>query len=199
MMISVKNYTTHTLIIKKSEFICHLIPCNDIHKVKEVIEHYSNPSASHNCVAYIIDCHERAYDDGEPSGTAGLPMLNVLKMQGLTNVIAVVTRFFGGIKLGAGGLTRAYSQSVSEALKVAEIVEKELVDLYEITIDYTFTRKFEHLLKQHNIKCIHQEYNEQVSYHCYLKDLSFLQQIQDLTCNQFDYEIISHDYIEKEN
>lgn len=198
-MISVKEYTTHTLIIKKSEFICHLIPCSDIDKVKQFIEQYSDPTATHNCVAYIIGSHERALDDGEPSGTAGLPMLNVLKMQGLSNVIAIVTRFFGGIKLGAGGLTRAYSQSVSETLKVAEIVEKECVDLYEITIDYSFTRKFEHLLKQCHIKCIAQEYNEQVSYQCYLKDLSFLEQIQDLTSNQFTYQKISSDYIEKEN
>ena len=126
-------------------------------------------------------------------------MLNILKMQGLTNIIAIVTRHFGGIKLGAGGLTRAYTQSVAEALKEAEIVEKELVDLYQITIDYSYTRKFEHLLKQFNIKCIHQEYNEQVTYHCYLRDLQFLEQIQDLTNNQFHYERIGSDYLAKEN
>lgn len=199
MMISVKEYTSHTLVIKKSEFICHLIPCSDIEDAKDLIAYYSDPSATHNCVAYIIGSHERAIDDGEPSGTAGMPMLNVLKMQGLTNIIVIVTRFFGGIKLGAGGLTRAYSQSVSEALKHSEIVEKELVDLYEITIDYCYTRKFEHLLKQLNIKCLSQEYNEQVSYLCYLKDLSFLNQIQDLTSNQFIYKKIKSDYIEKDN
>ncbi len=198
-MISIKNYTTHTLIIKKSEFICHLIPCNDINQVKDFIHQYSDSSATHNCVAYIIDNHERAIDDGEPSGTAGMPMLNVLKRQGLTNILAIVTRFFGGIKLGAGGLTRAYSQSVSEALKHAEIVEKECVDLYEITIDYGYTRKFEHLLKQCHIKCISQEYNEQVSYQCYLRDLSFLDTVRDLTRNQMTYTLIKSDYIEKEN
>lgn len=198
-MISVKDITTHTLIIKKSEFVCTLIPCSDIDQTKQLIEEYSDPHATHNCVAYIIGSHERAHDDGEPSQTAGMPMLNVLKMQGLTNIIAIVTRYFGGIKLGAGGLTRAYSQSVSEALKVAQIVEKELVDLYEITIDYPFTRKFEHLLKQQNIKCIHQEYNEKVSYQCYLKKQEFLSQVQELTRNQFHYKKISSDYIEKQN
>lgn len=196
-MLSIKEYTRHTLIIKKSEFICHLIPCSDINQVNTLIQQYSDPQANHNCVAYIIDGHERAYDDGEPSGTAGMPMLNVLKMQRLEHIIAVVTRHFGGIKLGAGGLTRAYTQSVSEALKEAQIVETEPVDLYCITIDYTYTRKFEHLLKQHNIKCISQEYNEQVSYHCYLRDQVFLQQIQELTNNQFQYEKIGCDYIEK--
>ncbi|MEG0366830.1 MAG: YigZ family protein [Coprobacillus sp.] len=198
-MISIKDYTKHTLIIKKSEFICHLIPCSDIEKSKELIEFYSDKEANHNCIAYIIGNQERANDDGEPSQTAGMPMLNVLKMQGLTNIIAIVTRYFGGIKLGAGGLTRAYTQSVAEALKVAQIVEKELVDLYEISVDYSYTRKIEHLIKQFNIKCIQQEYNELVSYQCYLKDISFLDQIQDLTSNQFSYQIISSDYIEKEN
>lgn len=198
-MISVKDVTKHTIVIKKSEFVCHLIPCSDISKAKELIQKYSDPQATHNCVAYIIGSHERANDDGEPSQTAGMPMLNVLKMQGLTNIIAIVTRYFGGIKLGAGGLTRAYSQSVAETLKHAEIVEKELVNLYQIQIDYTFIRKFEHLLKQHNIKCIQKEYNEQVLYQCYIKNIDFLNVIQELTSNQFHYEIISQDYIEKEN
>lgn len=198
-MLSVKDVTTHTIVIKKSEFVCHLIPCSDINKAKELIEQYSDLEATHNCVAYIIGCHERANDDGEPSKTAGMPMLNVLKRQGLTNIIAVVTRYFGGIKLGAGGLTRAYTQSVTETLKEAVIVEKELVDLYEIIIDYSFTHKFEHLLKQKNIKCIHQEYNEKVLYHCYLRDIDFINEIQDLTSNQFTYKKISSDYIPKEN
>ncbi len=197
-MLSVKEYTQNTIIIKKSEFVCHLIPCSDIDQAKELIEKYSDKNATHNCVAYIIGTHERANDDGEPSQTAGMPMLNVLKMQGLTNIIAIVTRYFGGIKLGAGGLTRAYTQSVSEALKEAEIVEKELVDLYEITIDYSFTRKFEHLLKQYNIKCIHQEYTDRVSYQCYLRNIHFLDEIQEFTSNQFTYKIISTDYIPKD-
>lgn len=198
-MISIKEYTKHIIIIKKSEFVCHLIPCSHIDNAKELIEYYSDKEANHNCVAYIIGQHEKAFDDGEPSQTAGMPMLNVLKMQGLTNIIVIVTRYFGGIKLGAGGLTRAYTQSVAEALKVAVIVEKELVDLYQISVDYSYTRKIEHLMKQLNIKCIQQEYNEMVSYQCYLKDSLFLDQIQELTSNQFIYKIISSDYIEKEN
>lgn len=197
-MLSVKEYTTHTLIIKKSEFICHLIPCSDINKAKDLIQQYSQEDATHNCVAYIIPPYERAYDDGEPSGTAGVPMLNVLKMQGLSNIIAIVTRYFGGIKLGAGCLTRAYSQSVSECLKIAEIVEKELVDLYQIDIDYTYTRKFDYLLKSNNIKCIHITYNEQVSYQCFIKDDAFINTIVEMTNNQITYKIIGHDYIEKD-
>ena len=196
-MISVKDVTVHTIIIKKSEFVTHLIPCSDVEKAKELIEHYSDPEATHNCVAYIIGPYERANDDGEPSQTAGMPMLNVLKMQGLTNIIAIVTRYFGGIKLGAGGLTRAYSQSVAEALKQAEIVEKELVPLYSISVDYTYTRKIEHLIKQMDIDCINVEYEDMVTYQCYLRDLSFLDVVQDFTSNNFLYEKIGEEYIEK--
>ena len=196
-MISVKDVTVHTIIIKKSEFVTHLIPCSDVEKAKELIEQYSDPEATHNCVAYIIGPYERANDDGEPSQTAGMPMLNVLKMQGLTNIIAIVTRYFGGIKLGAGGLTRAYSQSVAETLKQAEIVEKELVPLYSISVDYTYTRKIEHLIKQMDIDCINVEYEDMVTYQCYLRDLSFLDVVQDFTSNNFLYEKIGEEYIEK--
>lgn len=196
-MISVKDVTVHTIIIKKSEFVTHLIPCSDVDKAKELIEHYSDPEATHNCVAYIIGPYERANDDGEPSQTAGMPMLNVLKMQGLTNIIAIVTRYFGGIKLGAGGLTRAYSQSVAETLKQAEIVEKELVPLYSISVDYTYTRKIEHLIKQMDIDCINIDYEDMVTYQCYLRDLSFLDVVQDFTSNNFLYEKIGEEYIEK--
>ncbi|UTY39933.1 YigZ family protein [Allocoprobacillus halotolerans] len=197
-MISVEEYTTHTLVIKKSEFVCHLIPCSQVEQAKALIEQYSDPQATHNCVAYIIGPYERAYDDGEPSGTAGMPMLNVLKMQGLSNIIAIVTRYFGGIKLGAGGLTRAYSQSVAQALKEANIVEKEPVDLYEIIIDYTYTRKFEHLLKMHHIKCIDIKYEEQVTYQCYIKQTDFFNHIQELTNNQFKTHKIGTDYMRKD-
>lgn len=196
-MISVKDVTVHTIIIKKSEFVTHLIPCSDVDKAIELIEHYSDPEATHNCVAYIIGPYERANDDGEPSQTAGMPMLNVLKMQGLTNIIAIVTRYFGGIKLGAGGLTRAYSQSVAETLKQAEIVEKELVPLYSISVDYTYTRKIEHLIKQMDIDCINIDYEDMVTYQCYLRDLSFLDVVQDFTSNNFLYEKIGEEYIEK--
>ena len=121
-MRSIKETTTNTIIIKKSEFITTLIPCNDEKEIKDLIELYSRDDATHNCVAYRVGPLEKADDDGEPSGTAGLPMLNVLQRQKIDNVIAIVTRYFGGIKLGAGGLTRAYTNSVADALKEAEKV-----------------------------------------------------------------------------
>ena len=93
-MKSIEEITEHTLVIKKSEFICTLIPLNDEEKINETIDYYKEKyeDATHNCVAYLVGTKERANDDGEPSGTAGLPMLNVLKKQELSNIIAIVTR-----------------------------------------------------------------------------------------------------------
>ena len=125
-------------------------------------------------------------------------MRNILQKNNLCNVLVVVTRYFGGIKLGAGGLTRAYSQSVAQAILEAKIIETEPVDLYEIILDYHFTKKFEHLMKMNNIKCIHIEYDEKVLYHCYIRNISFLDSIRDLTSNNYEYKILKTDYIEKD-
>lgn len=197
-MKSIKEITEYSWIIKKSEFICTLIPCDDETKAHAIIDSYKEKyhDASHNCVAYIIGNSQKANDDGEPSKTAGMPMLNVLQKQGLSNIIAIVTRYFGGIKLGAGGLTRAYTQSVADALKQATIVEKFPVALYAITIDYSFTKKFEHLLKMHNIPCIDTFYQQFVSYHCYVQDPSFFTIIQELTNNTYTKKYLREDYIE---
>lgn len=196
-MKSIKEITEHTLIIKKSEFICTLIPLNDENKINETIDFYKDKykDATHNCIAYLVGTKERANDDGEPSGTAGLPMLNVLKKQELSNIIAIVTRYFGGIKLGAGGLTRAYSQAVAEALKEANIVEKHLIDVYDVSLDYSFTKKFEHLLKVNAIDCINKEYSDQVTYRLYIDDLSFFDTIQELTSNRYTKEFIKKEYV----
>lgn len=196
-MKSIKEITEHTLVIKKSEFICTLIPLNDENKINETIGFYKEKykDATHNCIAYLVGTKERANDDGEPSGTAGLPMLNVLKKHELSNIIAIVTRYFGGIKLGAGGLTRAYSQAVAEALKEANIVEKHLIDVYDVSLDYSFTKKFEHLLKVNAIDCINKEYSDQVTYRLYIDDLSFFDTIQELTSNRYTKEFIKKEYV----
>ena len=197
-MKSIREITSYRWVIKKSEFICTLIPCNNEDQINEIIHEYQEKyhDATHNCIAYIVGNQKRANDNGEPSGTAGLPMLDVLEKNNLTNIIAIVTRYYGGIKLGAGGLTRAYRQSVVDALKKAEIVEKFSIPLYKITIDYSYTKKFEHLLKTHKIKSINVEYLERVNYYCYLEDESFLTIIQDLTNNTYRKEYIRNDYIE---
>ena len=196
-MHSIEKIVEHTLVIKKSEFICTLIPLNDEEKINETIDYYKEKykDATHNCVAYLVGTKERANDDGEPSGTAGLPMLNVLQRQKIDNVIAIVTRYFGGIKLGAGGLTRAYTNSVADALKEAEIVDKELVKLYRISVDYHFSRKVSYLIQSKNLLLMNTEYDEEVHYDVYLRDTSFLDELNELTASNMHYEVVKEDYI----
>mgnify|MGYP002793809216 CR=1 FL=1 len=175
-MRSIKETTTNTIIIKKSEFITTLIPCNDEKEIKDLIELYSKDDATHNCVAYRVGPLEKADDDGEPSGTAGLPMLNVLQRQKIDNVIAIVTRYFGGIKLGAGGLTRAYTNSVAD-------------------VDYQFSRKVSYLIQSKNLLLMNTEYDEEVHYDVYLRDTSFLDELNELTASNMHYEVVKEDYI----
>ncbi|MCQ2972077.1 MAG: YigZ family protein [archaeon] len=110
--------------IKKSQFICRLFPCQTKEESKKIIQEISQiyADATHNCSAYITTNGEGFDDNGEPSGTTGKPMLNALRKNDLHNITAIVTRYFGGIKLGAGGLIRAYSKSVLEAIENSEII-----------------------------------------------------------------------------
>ena len=120
-------------VISKSRFICSLKKVKTEEEAQEFIKAVKKEfwDATHNCSAYVIDeQHQRSSDDGEPSGTAGIPMLGVLRKQELQQVAAVVTRYFGGIKLGAGGLVRAYSGSVAQAVEVAGLVQKVKMGLY---------------------------------------------------------------------
>ena len=120
-------------VISKSRFICSLKKVKTEEEAQEFIKAIKKEfwDATHNCSAYIIDeQHQRSNDDGEPSGTAGMPMLGVLRKQELQQVAAVVTRYFGGIKLGAGGLVRAYAGSVSQAIEAAGLAQKVKMGLY---------------------------------------------------------------------
>lgn len=153
-MKSIQKEITSEIIINKSRFITILTNINDIDKVKEKLEEIKKQykDATHYCYAYIINNHERCSDNGEPSGTAGMPILNVLKQNDLTNILCVVIRYFGGIKLGAGGLIRAYSTSASVALNKATITN--LVNGYNITIEFSYNnlKQIDYLLKNIDIK-----------------------------------------------
>ena len=124
--------------INKSKFINFLIKVDDIKSVNNELDKIKSKykDATHICYAYILDGIEKATDDGEPSGTAGKPILEILKKNDLNHVLAVVVRYFGGIKLGAGGLVRAYANSINNLVKASEL--KDLVDGYKVrfTIPY---------------------------------------------------------------
>ncbi|MBU7594552.1 YigZ family protein [Metabacillus halosaccharovorans] len=149
---TVKGYGEHEIIIQKSRFICYV---ERVTKESEAIEFIQkikkkHHDANHNCSAYLIgenDQIQKANDDGEPSGTAGVPMLEVLKKKKLKDTVVVVTRYFGGIKLGTGGLIRAYGKSVSEGLQATGMVERKLMRVIRVTIDYTWLGKLENELR----------------------------------------------------
>lgn len=145
----VKENTETFFIEKKSKFISYISPAYNEQEAVDFInsikkKHYD---ATHNCSAFIIGDNaniQRSSDDGEPSGTAGIPMLEVLRKEGLTNTVVVVTRYFGGILLGAGGLIRAYTQGVADAVKAAGIIKLQPYEVYNATIDYSFLSKLQH-------------------------------------------------------
>lgn len=150
--ISVANEFRHEYIVEKSRFITTICPCSTETDAQDFINRINKEfwDARHNCTAYALGPNQeqqRSSDNGEPSGTAGKPMLEVLKKTGITNVAVVVTRYFGGIKLGAGGLIRAYSHSVSETLQLAP---KELHTTrmqLQTTIDYALYGSLERYLQ----------------------------------------------------
>lgn len=143
--------------IKKSRFLCHLKRVTSEEEAKAFIqgikkEHWK---ANHNCSAYLIGERseiQRSSDDGEPSGTAGVPMLEVLKKNDLINVCVVVTRYFGGIKLGAGGLIRAYSHAVSHGLQTVGLVMGKLQQEISLDLDYSLLGKLQNSLPETTIK-----------------------------------------------
>ncbi|RXR24866.1 YigZ family protein [Oerskovia turbata] len=128
----------HELVLKKSRFLTLLHPVATVADADAVIAHVRKEhwDARHHCTALVVGAHadqQRSNDDGEPSGTAGIPMLEVLRHRHVTDVVAVVTRYFGGVLLGAGGLVRAYSNAVSETLDLAPMVRREV--MAEVTVD----------------------------------------------------------------
>ena len=153
--------------IKKSRFICHAKRVYSEDEARDFItaikkEHYK---ATHNCSAFIIGERseiKRTSDDGEPSGTAGVPMLGVLENHNLTNVCVVVTRYFGGIKLGAGGLIRAYAGSVALAVKEIGIIEIKEQAGIAIQMSYAQYQEYGNFLKEHNLTELETTFTDQI-------------------------------------
>lgn len=149
-------------MIEKSRFIAHVTRAETEEAAQEFIQTIKKKhwNATHNCSAYIIgenDHIQKANDDGEPSGTAGVPILEVLKKRHLKDTVVVVTRYFGGIKLGAGGLIRAYGKSTSEGINATGVIERTLMKVIHTKVDYTWLGKLENELRSsiYEIRKIH--------------------------------------------
>lgn len=168
-MKTVKENIKNEIIINKSRFITLLIKINNLDEIEKILKEIKKKykDATHYCYAYIIGNKEKCSDNGEPSGTAGMPILNVLKQNNLTNILCVVIRYFGGIKLGAGGLIRAYSTSASEAVNKTNIVN--LIKGYKIVIEFNYDniKQINYLLKDIQIK---KKYGNTITYTFYIKE-----------------------------
>lgn len=185
--------------VKKSQFICSLYPTRTKAESKEIIQRLNKQynDATHNCTAYIVSDGEGFDDDGEPGGTAGKPMINVLRKNELHNVTAIVTRYFGGIKLGAGGLVRAYSKSVMEAIGEAEILEIEEYDVYQIIFEYSDIKTADTEVRNNSLEVIDKQYADKVIYEIVSKDNRDILKIFEKYSGKIETTFKNKQYLEK--
>ncbi len=158
-MLTLKNPASHEEYIKKSRFIAHAACVTSQAESLDFYESVIDPQATHNCWAWRINFQVRSSDDGEPSGTAGRPMLNVVERRKLENVMVVVTRYFGGIKLGVGGLVRAYSGSTAKCLDRAGIIELFPMSEYTIKAGFEWASSVHGLLNQFSAEKLDESYD----------------------------------------
>lgn len=181
----------NTIIIKNSKFITNIFIVNNIEDVNRYLniikEKYDD--ATHNCYAYVIDSIKKCYDDGEPSGTAGIPIMKVLEFKNLNNILVIVTRYFGGIKLGANGLIRAYTYSVTKALDTTNIIDAIKGYNIDVVFDFSDIKYINHLLK--DIKILNKEFNDKIKYNINVSE-EFLEILNN---NNIKYNIIKSMYI----
>ncbi len=186
----INNYQNE-IIIKNSKFITLLFKFYDNDDLNKYIELAKKeyPKATHYTYAYITESYKKSSDDGEPGGTAGVPMLSLLEKEDLVNVLAITIRYFGGIKLGAGGLVRAYSKSVRDAINLDNLCELEEGYEVQITISYDKQKDLDYLLKDYEI--VNKEFNESVIYNVLIpfNDIDLI--------SNYNYEIINKRLIKK--
>lgn len=186
---TVYDYGFGEIVVKKSRFIANVQPVHTEEEAIAFIEQMKKKywDASHNCSAYIIGTVNpimHCSDDGEPAKTAGRPMLDILLSQQLTDVVVVVTRYFGGTLLGTGGLVRAYSNATLEGLSQSRIIIKEPGFLMELTTDYTLVGKVQYYISQEAFPIISSEYLDYVRFKILVpvdKKLAFINKLTELT------------------
>jgi uncharacterized YigZ family protein len=188
-MLSIKENIENVFIINKSKFITNIFRIDDINNINKYIESIKHKykEATHYCYAYIIDNNKKFNDDKEPNGTAGKPILDALEKNKLNHILCIVTRYFGGIKLGTNGLIRAYSKSTSECIKKSNIIN--LIDglNVELVFNYNVEKKVNEIINY----VIDKKYEEKITYNALIKkeDINLLKDITDI-------KIIEETYIE---
>lgn len=166
--VTIKEDVISQIVEKKSKFIANLIYVESVQEAEEKIDYLKKKyyDARHNCASYRVmeggSVVEKASDDGEPSGTAGAPMLNILKKNNMCNVLIVVTRYFGGILLGTGGLVRAYSDSLIKAIDSSIKIEKIYGVEADVIVNYNMFDNFRYYCKNNDINIVNSEYMDNI-------------------------------------
>lgn len=205
-MITIKQYVQSEIVEKKSKFIANIYYVETVeeaeNKIKETKKKYHD--ARHNCSCYRVlkegKIVEKQSDDGEPSGTAGGPMLNILQKREIVNVVVIVTRYFGGILLGTGGLVRAYSDATQKAIDSAEKNKIILGVEYEVKVDYSNLEKLKYYARTNNINIINTEFQNEIV--CTLQisnenESIFLEDVNKQNLTIIEYKKICEKYILK--
>lgn len=204
---TIKENVTQDIEEKRSKFIANAYYVENVDEAEKIIKMVKKQyyDANHNCYAYIVKADQvvkRFSDDGEPNGTAGSPILNVLEKNKLYNVLIIVTRYFGGILLGTGGLIRAYTEAALKVVEKSNIVEQEIGYEVKVTINYQDIDKFRYFCNKNNIKIVNMVYNEYVE--C-IVEMTDEEKNSILNSNKYDersiniikFEIINEKFIRK--
>lgn len=191
--LTIAKNATYEQTIKKSRFICSIARVSSEEEAQQFIASIqaANKKATHNCFAYMIgdnDQIQRESDNGEPSGTAGIPILESLKLAKIHNVVAMVTRYFGGIKLGAGGLIRAYSNTTTEAIHQAGLVQRIKQAILKITVTYALHDPLLYYLKENNLEVAGEEYGVNVETSIYVNEMD-LKNVKEKLINRFNDQL----------
>ena len=208
--ITILKNETAEIVEKKSKFIANLFHVESVeeaeNRIKDIKKKYHD--ARHNCIAYRVaengQIIEKSSDDGEPSGTAGGPMLNILQKNNLANVLIIVTRYFGGILLGTGGLTRVYSSSTEMCIQNSKLICQAKGYCVEVEINYSDNEKFKYYCEKNNIKIVDSQYSESILYKIEINDEEYQELItknsadnKKITFNIKSYKRLCRKFVEK--
>ncbi len=204
--LTIENDIQTEIVEKKSKFIANLFYVSSKDEAEQIIKTTKKKyyDAKHNCIAYRViendSIIEKSSDDGEPSGTAGAPMLNILRKNNLSNALIIVTRYFGGILLGTGGLVRAYSdvtiKAIQESKKVLKVKGLEI----KLSIEYNNLELFKYYCKNNNINIINTEYNDVINCKIELENTTYEKFLEDINVKKIkinNIKVLSDKYINK--
>lgn len=200
---TVETYKEVNHVIEKSKFLGYVKPVYKEEEAEAFVESIKNihKEATHNVPVYLIGNKfeiQKYSDDGEPSGTAGIPVLEMLKKEGITNIAIVITRYFGGVKLGTGGLVRAYTNTAKLALDAAKVIRMVEHDLHEVKIDYTYLGKVQNAINNNGWRIKDTEFGESVILYVYClteKSQMLQEMITNITNGQGEIKKVGKEYL----